>query len=136
MQEGQGEGRGEGQGDEARGTGSSSPSEPAGAAGGSRPSNDERNLALVMYLLTIPFHVLAPLVVWLVKKDESEYLGDQAKEALNFQITVLIAYALLSWTCFLAPVVFAANAVFNVIAALKVKDGERYRFPFALRLIS
>ena len=77
-----------------------------------------------------------------MKKDQSGFLDDQGKEALNFQITVVIA-SVVSWilTCvwigvFLIPGVYITNIIFCILAAIKVNDGERYRYPVTLRLIS
>jgi uncharacterized Tic20 family protein len=90
----------------------------------------------------IPFgHLIGPLVVWLVKKDESEFIDDQGKEALNFQITVSIAYIvsailiLVVVGIVLLPVVAVGSLVLTIIAAVKANDGEAYRYPFTLRMI-
>jgi len=55
------------------------------------PSNDDRNIATVTHLGGTVFSFIPGLLVWALKKDDSPYIADQAKEALNFQITVLIA---------------------------------------------
>jgi uncharacterized Tic20 family protein len=54
------------------------------------PSNDDKNIATVTHLGGTVFSFIPALIVWLLKKDDA-YIYDQAKEALNFQITVLIA---------------------------------------------
>lgn len=90
----------------------------------------------------IPFgNVLRPLIIWQIKKNEFAFVDDQGKEALNFQITVAIA-VLVSFVLTLILIgvllLFAvgiAALVFSIIAALKANEGERYRYPFALRLI-
>ena len=114
------------------------------------PSQDDRNLALIAHLSgcigifaggLIGF--VGPLIIYLIKKDSSTYVATQAKEALNFQITLfLIAIACLIITaisCFVAfPVMFVPmvmQVVFGIIAALAVRDGTDYRYPFNLRLI-
>lgn len=110
--------------------------------GNDLPSSDERNMALLAHLLGIFFSILPALLIWLLKKDESEYINDQAKEALNFQITMLIAYFVASLTmyivigCILAPVLLVVDLVLCIVAAVAVSKGQRYRYPFALRLIS
>jgi len=103
------------------------------------PTNEERMWALAAHLGPIVTWPIAPLVVWLVKKDESDYVADQAKEALNFQITLLLVGLAMLLTCILSPLLFVlgiANIVFCVIAAMAANEGKRYRYPFAVRLLS
>jgi uncharacterized Tic20 family protein len=90
---------------------------------------------------------IGPLVIWLMKKDTMPFVADQAKEALNFAITVSLAcLALLILTlmtlgigAFLAVPLMAiigiGALVLVIIAAMKAKDGIAYRYPFALRLV-
>ncbi len=90
---------------------------------------------------------IGPLVIWLMKKDSMPFVDDQAKEALNFNITVAIAFvALLALSVLtlgiglvltvpLAIILWIFWLVFTIIAAIKANDGVRYRYPFALRLI-
>jgi uncharacterized protein len=107
----------------------------------SGPSQEERTWALLAHILGLVASFIAPLVIWLVKKDESAFVGDQALEALNFQITVLLAFLacfLLSFVCvgfFLMPVVGVYALVMAILAALKANEGQRYRYPITLRLV-
>ena len=92
---------------------------------------------------------LAPLVIYLVKKEESAFVGDQAKEALNFMISVGILFLgiffislVLIWTV-IVPIIMVVVSwvlaigaiILMVIAGIKANDGEWYRYPFTLRLI-
>ena len=86
---------------------------------------------------------LGPLIIWLVKKEENDYVADQAKEALNFQLTLLIAFfvgvAITLATCFVVPVVVVVpilQLVFGIIAAIKSSNGEWYRYPMTIRMIT
>ncbi len=63
------------------------------------PDNDDKNIATVTHLCGTVFSFIPSLIVWILKKDDSAYLADQAKEALNFQVTVLIAYFDCQHTC-------------------------------------
>ena len=80
--------------------------------------------------------------MWILKKDDSAYIADQAKEALNFQITVLIAQfiaAILAWVLIgfiLIPIIWILNIVFCIIAAIASSKGNTYRYPLCLRLIN
>ena len=92
--------------------------------------------------LVIPFgSLIGPLVMWLVKKDESSFVDDQGKEAVNFNITMLIAFFVAFLLMFVAigavlmPVLFIFWVVMVIIAGLKANDGVAYRYPFTLRLI-
>ncbi|MGY0634376.1 DUF4870 domain-containing protein [Luteimonas sp. A478] len=90
---------------------------------------------------------LGPLIIWLVKKETMPFVADQAKEALNFNITlagimlVLFLFGLLTLGLgFLLalPLMFIigiTGLVFIIIAAIKSNDGVLYRYPFAIRLI-
>jgi hypothetical protein len=106
------------------------------------PNNDDRNIATVTHLGGTIFSFIPGLLVWAIKKDDSAYIADQAKEALNFQITMLIAQfiaGILVWILIgfiLIPLVWLLNIVFCIIAAISSSKGETYRYPFCLRLIN
>lgn len=112
-------------------------------------SNDERNwgmlahiLALAGYLL-IPFgNILGPLVVYLMKKDQSAFVADQARESLNFQISMTIYFMIAGVLIFvligmvLLPVLWIAGLVLTIMAAIKASSGVAYRYPLTIRLIN
>ena len=106
------------------------------------PSSDDKNIATVTHLGGTVFSFVPGLLVWILKKDDSAYLADQAKEALNFQITILIASfvaAILMWLLIgfiLIPIVWLLNIVFCIVAAISTSKGETYRYPLCLRLIN
>ena len=106
------------------------------------PSNDDKNIATVTHLGGTVFSFIPALIVWILKKDDSAYLNDQAKEALNFQITMLIAQfiaGILVWVLIgfiLIPIVWIINVVFCIIAAVSTSKGETYRYPLCIRLIN
>ncbi|CAG0985927.1 hypothetical protein MTYP_02014 [Methylophilaceae bacterium] len=107
------------------------------------PANsDEKNIAVVTHITGIFFSIFPGLIVWLLKKDESPYISDQAREALNFQITILIAWFVSGILVFILiglpmlGLVWLANIVFSIIAAVAASKGENYRYPFSLRLIN
>ncbi|HEY5802911.1 MAG TPA: DUF4870 domain-containing protein [Lysobacter sp.] len=90
---------------------------------------------------------LGPLIIWLLKKDTMPFVEDQAKEALNYNITVAIVFFALAVLVFITlgiglliaipawVVVGVAWLVFTIIAAVKSNDGVSYRYPFTLRLV-
>lgn len=97
---------------------------------------------LGVYVIPTIGHILAPLIVWLIKKDESPFVDDQGKESLNFQISVTI-YAVIA--AVLIPLfgfgflLLIALGIFDVIviiiAAVKANSGEKYRYPLCIRFI-
>jgi len=116
----------------------------------------ERNWASICHFMSFsgflfPLfgHILGPLVVWLIKKDESPYVDDQGRESVNFQISMAIYGTigfLLTFTFsfitfgafrFLAIPVAAVFGFFQlvavVIAILRSQEGVYYRYPFAIR---
>jgi uncharacterized protein len=105
-------------------------------------SADDKNIAVLTHLGGIFFSVLPGLIVWLLKKDDSAFIGEQAREALNFQITVLIGYLIAGLLILvlvgilLWPVIYVANIILCIIAAVRTSKGEHYRYPLTLRLIN
>lgn len=129
------------------------PPPPAGA-----PTAEERQWAMFAHLSALLGGLvtgwiggwgwfIGPLIIWLVKKDTMPFVNDQAKEALNFNITVAIIFVILMILGFatlgigflvagpLMIIIGIAALVFIIIAAIKANEGVAYRYPFALRLI-
>lgn len=90
----------------------------------------------------MPFgNVIGPLVVWQLKKELSPFVDQQGKEAINFQITVILAVAVCLILFFavvgvlLVPLLGLAWFVLNIIAAIKTNDGVAYRYPLTIRFL-
>ena len=106
-------------------------------------SADDANLAMLAHLLSIVFGFIAPLIIWMISKDQPQkgFVADQAKEALNFQITVLIALCIAGVLIvifigiLLVPMILVVNFVLCILAGLKAREGVAYRYPFTLRLL-
>lgn len=120
------------------------PPPPAYAAPvGEQPlsQSDERLWAMLAHLSEFVLAIIAPLLILVLLGKRSAFVTDQAKEALNFHITVLIAsiVAGLSLLIFigviLLPVVIIGAAVLAIIAAIKSYNGELYRYPVNIRFI-
>lgn len=115
------------------------------------PSNvsaDERKWGMVAHLaafagIVFPFgNVLGPLVVWLARRDGSRFVGEQAKEALNFNISIAfaaLACFILMWVL-VGVLLFAVLGLYwlvmTIVAAVKAGEGINYRYPFAIRLVT
>jgi uncharacterized Tic20 family protein len=99
-------------------------------------------------LLFIPFGglvlftVLGPLIIWQTKGQSMPFVAEQAKESLNFQITVLLLgllfllLALVLIGFLFLWILGLVNLVLVIIAAVRVNDGLPYRYPFCLRLVA
>ena len=108
---------------------------------GPPPTQDDKTMGLLAHILGIFAYFVGPLIIWLIKKDTSPFVADQAKEALNFQITMtLLAVASFVLACIgvgfvILPIVGVVNIVFSILAAVETNKGVAYRYPFALRLV-
>jgi uncharacterized Tic20 family protein len=114
-------------------------------------SKEERTWATIAHLSAFAMyfsgvgHIVGPLVVWLIKRDTLPFVDDQAKEALNFQISwtiYLIANFVLFFTIIGAVVaipLFYILPIFHVVcmivAAFKANEGMRYRYPLTFRFL-
>ena len=111
-------------------------------------TQQEKTLAMVCHLLGFAGYVfwffgniLGPLILWLVKKDTSEFVDDQGKESLNFQISITIyglGAGVLSLVFIGLPLLFAIgifDIVMIIIAAVQANSGVRYRYPLCIRFI-
>lgn len=97
--------------------------------------------ALLGFIIPLA-NLLAPLVIWQMKKEDMPFAAEQAKEALNFQITVTIAAIICGVLTvvligfLLLPLLGLAAVIFTIIAGIKANEGVAYRYPFTLRLIN
>jgi uncharacterized Tic20 family protein len=102
------------------------------------PTSDERTMAILAHILTFVAPVIATLVVYLLKKDESKYVSAQAKEALNFQITIMLVTIGLCLTLIgVLLLVFVGiwYFVLVIVATIKASENKLYRYPLTIRLI-
>jgi uncharacterized protein len=107
-----------------------------------RPANqDEKTLGIVMHVLSlVGLAIVGPLVIWLMKKDQSAFLDAQGRELLNFQVSYLIYWFVAFLLCFvlvgflLVFVLAIASIVLTIIGIVKSADGVIYRFPLTIRM--
>ena len=103
---------------------------------------DERLWALLAHLSIFVLSIIGPILILVLLGKRSAFVADQAREALNFHITVLIAGLVSFVLCFvligfvLLPIVIVGSMVLGVIAALQANQGIPYRYPLTLRLVS
>lgn len=130
------------------------PNPPQAPATPAAPSAEERTWAMLGHLAAFSFFItgigciVGPLIVWLIKRDSMPFAGDQAREALNFNITtaiVCVALVVLSIVTLGLGLLLTVPAgvviaivwfVLTIVAAIKANEGVAYRYPFTLRLVS
>lgn len=130
------------------------PPAPAAPAAPAGPTAEERQWGMFACLGGI-FGVIVTLIIWLVQKDKMPFVNEQGKEAVNFEITVIIAWfglfvaitilavvlailhlgLLLPLLSLLYPAVWVYNIVISIMAGMKANEGVLYRYPISLRLI-
>ena len=102
------------------------------------PTSDEKTLALLAHILTFVAPILAPLIIYLVKKDDSQFVAYHAKESLNFQITLFVIVIILVITIIgilLLWVVGLLSLVLVIVATIRASEGKLYRYPISIRLV-
>jgi uncharacterized protein len=112
-----------------------------GGYGTGVPSSDARTWAMLSHLSIFVIGIIGPLVIMLTKGKEDTFVREQAVEALNFQITLFIAYIVsfilffivIGIFTFLATVI--AGIVLAIMASIAAYRGEHYRYPVTLRMV-
>lgn len=109
-------------------------------------SSQEKTWAMLCHIASFAYfiplgHILGPLIIWLLKKDESELVDDQGKESLNFQLSMTI-YLLLA-----LPLVFlivgipllivlgVLDLILVILAAVSAAQGQPFRYPLSIKFI-
>ena len=110
-------------------------------------TKDERTWAMLCHFsaftgLIFPLgNFLAPLIIWLIKKEEFPFVEDQGKEVLNFQISMTIYLIISGILCIILigiPIVIGLiifSFIITIIATISANDGKSYRYPLNLKLI-
>ncbi|HVM14049.1 MAG TPA: DUF4870 domain-containing protein, partial [Egibacteraceae bacterium] len=118
------------------------------AAGAGPPSQESHNWAMAAHLsafvvfLGLPLPFVGPLVVWLLRRDSDPYAAEHAREALNFNLTAMIAFVVAGATVLLLvgflllPAVGIVWFIFVIIGGVKASNGEHYRYPLTIRFVS
>ena len=96
---------------------------------------------MLAHVLCVVAGFLAPLIIMMTKGNESRFVRDQAVEALNFQLTLLIGWVISFVLAFvligflLMPVLMIGGLVLAIMGGMKANQGEWYRYPFAIRMV-
>lgn len=124
-------------------------SKPAAAPiSGAAPTQDERTWGMIAHLsafavFVFPLggNILAPLIIWLIRRDSSAYVEMEAREALNFNITVSLGWIVCASLVLvligipLGAALFLYWLVMAIVAGVKASEGVGYRYPISLRLV-
>ena len=112
------------------------------------PTKDERTWAMLChfssftgFIFPLGGNIIAPLIIWLIKKEELPFVDDQGKEVLNFQISITIYFIISGILCiiligipiFIGLVIF--GFIITIIAAINANNGTPYRYPINIRFI-
>ena len=107
-----------------------------------RPENNEaKTMGMLCHLLGIFTSFVGPLIIWLTKKDQSKFVDQQGKEALNFQLTMLIGFIAGGITScigigfIILPAVQVVSLIFGILATVEANKGNPYRYPICIRFI-
>ncbi len=114
---------------------------PATVAPQPLSQSDERLWATLIHVGGILIGFVSPLIGYLVLKDRSSFVREHSRQALNFQITLAIAYVV-GWVLafvligfLLIAAVWVVNIVFSILAAVAANKGELYRYPLTIQFI-
>lgn len=101
------------------------------------------HLSALICWVGVPFgHIVGPLLIWLIKKEEIPFVDEQGKESLNFEISMSIYFLIsliLSFVLIGLPLLLVipiVQIVLVIIASVKISNGETYRYPFTIRFIA
>ncbi len=103
-------------------------------------------LCALLPIIPVIGGVVGPLIIWQIKKEDNPFIDEQGKEAVNFQVSVLlyslIGSILCGITCigitlipFVVGIIGVLDIIFLVIASIKANDGKHYRYPLTVRFI-
>lgn len=105
------------------------------------PKSEERLLAAAIYAISFFAPILGPLVIWLLKREESSFIDYHGKEYFNFILSYFI-YTVVSGILTMVLIGIIGlwllgimAVVFTIIAAIKAYEGDTYRIPWIIRFI-
>lgn len=104
--------------------------------------NEQRVLAILAHILGLLTGFLGPLVLYLVAKPEDLFAREHAKEALNFQITLVIGFIISGVLVvvligILGLIILGLmDLIFSIMGAVAASNEQEYRYPVNIRFIS
>lgn len=104
-------------------------------------NHDDRMLAMLIYVISFFTAFIGPLLIWLLKRDESDFIDHHGREYFNFLIAISV-YGVIGFILLFAVVGFfiliaigVGGFILTIVAAIKAFEGEYYRFPFIFRIL-
>jgi len=109
------------------------------------PTASEKTYAMLCHLaafagyLVLIGWLIGPLVIWMMKKDDSAFVDFHGRESLNFQISIMIYWIPVIALCFvligfaLIPCLILFHFIAVIIAAIRANDGKHFRYPLCIR---
>ncbi len=114
------------------------PANPYASGSSNWTPEQEKTGAILVHALSIFFEFLAPVIGYAAFQDRGPFIKHHTKEALNFSLTMLLAYIVLAisvvgWIVIWAVPFYAL--VFRILAAVKASQGEFYKYPATIRFV-
>ena len=109
---------------------------------GGMATSDQRTYALFMHLGSLFVGFLVPLIMWLIKKEESPFIDDHGKQLMNWNISLIIYFVgsimliLVVIGIFLLPILIILHIIFSIMGAVAANRGDQYRYPMAIPFFS
>tara|TARA_Y100001960_G_C13933342_1_gene475575 strand:+ start:93 stop:467 length:375 start_codon:yes stop_codon:yes gene_type:complete len=112
------------------------------------PNKDERTWAMLCHFSAFlgcifPIgNIIAPLIIWLSKRDKMPFVRDQGREVLNFQISMVLYFIIAVVLCFVLigiPILIGLaifEFIFIIVGGIRSNDGECYRYPITIRFLN
>ncbi len=106
-----------------------------------KPNQDDINLAVMMHVGGIFFNFIPSLVIYLAFADNKPWLKEEAKDALNFELTTMIYYFVAGILVFVAigllllPLLWIGNVILTIFGVINVYSGKRANFPFVIKFL-
>ncbi|MDG0824326.1 DUF4870 domain-containing protein [Staphylococcus equorum] len=103
------------------------------------PSSDDRLMGTLIYVLSFFTSLIAPLIIWLIKREDSPFVDKTGKNYFNFLLSYMIWLIVASIAMFiiigfiLFPIIAILNFIFTIVAAVKAYNGEDYLPPLSIR---
>ena len=103
------------------------------------PTEDERLMALLIYVTSFFTSILGPLLIWLIKRETSRYIDTTGKNYFNFMISysiwtviaTLLLFVLIGFV--ILPIIVLLSFIFHIVAIIKAYNGEDYLPPLSIR---
>ncbi|MCR6095829.1 DUF4870 domain-containing protein [Salipaludibacillus agaradhaerens] len=104
-------------------------------------THEDKTFAMLIYVLSFFSGLIGPLIIWLLKKNESEFIDAHGKAYFNFLISYAI-YGIISFLLIfiligfiLIAIIGILTVVFTIIAAIKAYNGEHYDIPLTIKFL-